>query len=212
VRSAPDVEGIRFPSADGTVLEGEVAPADDPTGAVLLCHPHPQYGGSMRAGVIGDLFRALPVRGLTTLRFNFRGVERSQGTWDEGRGERDDAVAAVVTLAATAAETLPLFLVGWSFGADMALSVHHDRVAGWCAIAPPLHFATGLDVTGADLRPKHLILGERDDVVSAERVGEATAAWASTTREAIPDATHFFVGRSAEVVAAVLGFCRGVVL
>ncbi len=166
----------------------------------------------MRAGIVGDLFRALPAQGLTTLRFNFRGVERSQGAWDEGRGERDDAVAAVDTLAAAVPATLPLLLVGWSFGADMALSVHDDRVAGWCAIAPPLHFATGLDVTGADPRPKHLILGEHDDVVSAERVGEATAGWATTTCETIPGATHFFVGRSAEVVAAVLRFCRGVVL
>lgn len=202
-----DVEELRFPSADGTVLEGEVAAADDPFAAVVLCHPHPQYGGSMRAGIVGDLFRALPTQGLTTLRFNFRGVERSQGTWDEGRGEQADAVAAVDTLAAAAAETLPVLLVGWSFGADMALSVHDDRVAGWCAIAPPLHFATGLDVTGADPRPKHLILGERDDVVSTERVGEATADWATTTRETIPGATHFFVGRSAEVVAAVFKFC-----
>jgi len=203
-----EVEELRFPSTDGTVLEGEVAAVADPLAAVVLCHPHPQYGGTMRAGIIGDLFRALPAQGLTTLRFNFRGVERSQGAWDEGRGEQGDAVAAVDTLAAAVPETVPLLLVGWSFGADMALSVHDDRVAGWCAIAPPLHFATGLDVTGADLRPKHLILGERDDVVSAERVGEATAGWTSTTSETIPGATHFFVGRAAEVVAAVFGFCR----
>jgi len=208
VRSAHDVEELRFPSADGTVIEGELATADAPSAAVVLCHPHPRYGGSMRAGIIGDLFRALPAQGLTALRFNFRGVERSQGAWAEGRGERDDTVAAVDTLAAAVAATLPLLLVGWSFGADMALSVRPDRVAGWCAIAPPLHFATGLDVTGADPRPKHLILGERDDVVSAERVGELTAGWETTTRETIPGATHFFVGRSAEVVAAVLGFCR----
>ena len=202
------VEAVGFASGDGTVLEGEIDTADDPFASAVLCHPHPQFGGSMRAGIIGDLFRALQAQGLTTLRFNFRGVERSQGAWDEGRGEQADAVAAVDTLATAVPATLPLLLVGWSFGADMALSVHHDRVAGWCAIAPPLHFATGLDVTGADPRPKHLILGERDDVVSAERVGELTTGWATTTRETIPGATHFFVGRSAEVVAAVFGFCR----
>jgi alpha/beta superfamily hydrolase len=202
-----DVEEIRFPSADGTALDGEIATAHHPFAAVVLCHPHPQYGGSMRAGIIGDLFRALPAQGLTTVRFNFRGVERSEGAWDEGRGERDDAVAAVDTLAAAVPASLPLLLVGWSFGADMALSVHHDRVAGWCAIAPPLHFATGLAEIGVDPRPKHLILGERDDVVSADRVGEGTAGWEATSRETIPGATHFFIGRSGEVVAAVFKFC-----
>lgn len=202
-----DVEELRFPSADGTVLEGELAPADDPFAAVVLCHPHPQYGGSMRAGIIGDLFRALPARGLTTLRFNFRGVERSEGAWDAGRGECEDARAAVHTLDAAVPTALPLLLIGWSFGADMALSVHHPRVAGWCAIAPPLHFATGVDETGVDSRPKHLILGELDDVVSAERIAELSATWRATTRETIPGATHFFVGRSAEVSAAAVKFC-----
>lgn len=203
----PPAEELRFPSADGALLEAELAVAPTPVAAVVLCHPHPQYGGSMRAGIIGDLFRALPERAVTALRFNFRGVERSEGAWDEGRAERGDAMAAVAALAATIDARLPLFLVGWSFGADMALSVHDARVAGWCAIAPPLHFATGLEVVGADPRPKHLVLGGRDDVVSAPRVAELTAGWASTTTEVVTGASHFFIGKSAEVVDAVDAFC-----
>jgi alpha/beta superfamily hydrolase len=202
------VEEIRFASLDGVVLEGELASATDaaPATAAVLCHPHPQYGGSMRAGIIGDLFRALPAAGVTTLRFNFRGVERSEGHWDEGRAERGDVAAAVDTLAAVTPD-LPLALVGWSFGADMALSVHDPRVRGWCAIAPPLHSATGLDETGTDPRPKHLVLGERDDVVPVDRVLAATAEWIATTHDVVPGASHFFVGASDAVVAAVIACC-----
>jgi hypothetical protein len=201
------VKVAAFASADGTLLEGELAAAADPVAAAVLCHPHPQYGGSMRAGIIGDLFRALPERAVTTLRFNFRGVERSAAAWDEGRAERDDTAAAVATLAGAIDPAVPLFLVGWSFGADMALSVRDARVAGWCAIAPPLHFAVDLDDLGADARPKHLILGERDDVVSATRAVERTTGWRATTSEVVPGASHFFLGKSTEVVDAVHSFC-----
>jgi alpha/beta superfamily hydrolase len=201
-----NVEEVRFASADGTGLEGELAVAPEARAAAVLCHPHPQYGGSMRAGLIGDLFRALPAQGITTLRFNFRGVERSDGAWDEGRAERSDANAAVVALDAAVPASLPVVLAGWSFGGDMALSVHHPRVAGWCVIAPPLHYAGALDAIGADPRPKHVILGEHDDVVSAERALDLTASWRTTTLEVIPGATHFFLGRSAEVTTAVVGF------
>jgi alpha/beta superfamily hydrolase len=201
------VEEIRFPSGDGTMLEGELAAVPDARGGVVLCHPHPQYGGSMRAGIIGDLFRALPDAALTTLRFNFRGVEGSEGSWDEGRAEQGDATAAVDTLATAVPPSLPVVLVGWSFGADMALSVHHPRIAGWCAIAPPLHFAGALDAIGADPRPKHVILGEHDEVVSAARVREIMDGWRNATLDVIPGASHFFVGRSVEVVATVERWC-----
>lgn len=202
------MEEIRFAGDDGVELEGEIAVVADAPLAVVLCHPHPQYGGSMRAGLIGDLFRALPAHGTTTLRFNFRGVERSAGCWDEGRGERDDVVAAIDALGDAVPAGVPVLLTGWSFGADMALSVHDPRVAGWCAVAPPLHFATGLDVLAGDPRPKHLVLGERDDVVPPDRTLDATSGWAATTHEVVAGASHFFVGRSAAVVEAVVGCCR----
>ena len=201
------VDALRFASADGTPLEAEQRLVDDAIAAAVLCHPHPQYGGSMRAGLMHDLFTSLPRQGVSALRFNFRGVERSDGTWDEGRAERGDAAAAVTTLAAVVPPTLPVVLVGWSFGADMALSVPDARIAGWCAIAPPLHFAGALDEIGADERPKHLILGEHDDVVSVARVGEVTAGWRTTTTEVVAGADHFFLGASAAVTAAVFTFC-----
>ena len=118
-----------------------------PRGTVaVLCHPHPQYGGTMRSIVISALFEALPARGLACLRFNFRGVEGSDG--------RTTAKAATNPLDVRRrarrghrrrGRRLPLALVGWSFGADMALSVEDPRIDGWVGIAPPLRFRPATD-------------------------------------------------------------------
>jgi alpha/beta superfamily hydrolase len=202
------VEAIEFASTDGTVLEGELALGADPWAGAVLCHPHPRYGGSMRSLLIGELFRALPAAGIGALRFNFRGVERSGGTWDDGRAEQGDVVAAIDLLAAWTPAGTPLVLIGWSFGADMALSAVDARVAGWCLIAPPLRYTSAMDAIGHDPRPKCVILGARDDVVPSERVDEAIRTWATTTRVVIPGASHFFIGRAAQVADAVVGFAR----
>src|SRR5574341_1683819 len=91
------------------VLEAELAaPALDARAAMVLCHPHPLYGGSMRSIVISELFRALPARGVACLRFNFRGVEGSSGTHDEGRAERADALAAIDALAGAVPRPTPI--------------------------------------------------------------------------------------------------------
>ena len=87
---------VSLGTADGETLEGEVARADGvPRATCVLCHPHPQFGGSMRSLVISELFGALPGAGITTLRFNFRGVEGSTGSWSTGTGERADVATAV---------------------------------------------------------------------------------------------------------------------
>ena len=96
--------------------------------AAVLAHPHPQFGGSMRSIVIGALFSALPSAGVAALRFNFRGVEGSEGTFDEGRGERQDVVAAVDVLHPIT-EGLPLVLAGWSFGGVLAYEIAQQLVA-----------------------------------------------------------------------------------
>jgi alpha/beta superfamily hydrolase len=201
------LEPLTITSADGIVLEAEYRAArDDERAACVLCHPHPQYGGSMRSLVIGELFRELPAHGVTCLRFNFRGVEGSGGAWDEGRGERADAAAAVAALALRVPTGRPLVLAGWSFGADMALSTDDARVAGWLAIAPPLHYAVDPDAVGRDPRPKHLVLAERDQVRAPDDLRTATAEWIATTIEVVGGADHFFIGRTDHVVTAARGF------
>jgi len=188
--------------ADGIVLEAELAVATtEPRAAIVLCHPHPQYGGTMRSIVISELFKALPGRGVTCLRFNFRGVENSTGFHDHGVGERDDALAAVALLTSEAPE-LPLVLAGWSFGGDVCLSIADDRLAAWLAIAPPLRFASALDEIGADSRPKRLVLAEHDEVRPPEEIERAVTGWQATTIDLVSGASHFFMGRTDHVVAA----------
>ena len=194
------------------MLEAEYRAAHDAErAACVLCHPHPQYGGSMHSLVLGELFRELPAHGVTCLRFNFRGVEGSGGTWDEGRGERADVVAAIDALHEQIGCAVPLLVAGWSFGADMALSTDDMRVAGWLAIAPPLSYAAAPDDVGLDARPKHLVLAERDQVRDPDDVRAATAHWSATTVEVVSGADHFFVGRTDRVVAAARAFIARVV-
>ena len=187
-------------TADGHTLEAELAAADEPRVAMVLCHPHPTYGGTMRSIVISALFAALPAVGVTCLRFNFRGVEASEGTYDEGRGERLDVVAAIAALTEQAGASVPLVLAGWSFGADVALSVLDPRIAAWLAIAPPLRFVTDPDAVGADPRPKSLVLAEHDEFRPPDAVTAAVAGWRATDVTVVGGASHFFVGRTEQVV------------
>jgi alpha/beta superfamily hydrolase len=198
-------EAITLAVGDGVVLEGEIEePAGPPRAAMVLCHPHPQFGGTMRSIVISELFRVLPDRGVTCLRFNFRGVEASSGSYDEGRGERADAAAAVSTLAAAIPDGTPLVLAGWSFGGDVALSVSDDRLCAWLAIAPPLRFAV-TEPLEADPRPKLIVLAEHDEFRSPDEVAAVVAPWEATTVEVVTGASHFFVGRTDAVVTAADG-------
>jgi alpha/beta superfamily hydrolase len=108
--------------------------------------------------------------------------------------------AAVSTLDADIPPKLPLWLVGWSFGADMALGVRDARLAGWIAIAPPLHYGDTIGDVGADPRCKRLLLAEHDEFQTPEAVREKTAEWTNTVIDVVGGASHFFVGRTDRVV------------
>jgi len=97
------------------------APAGAPRGLAVVCHPHPQFGGTMDNKVVQTLARALLQLGWRSVRFNFRGIGASAGIWDEGRGEVDDALAVVTAFRAEAAgPPIPLLLAGFSFGGYVA--------------------------------------------------------------------------------------------
>jgi alpha/beta superfamily hydrolase len=198
---------VKLHTSDGLALEAEWSAPPTPAVVAVLCHPHPQYGGSMRSMVTSALFEALPRHDVACLRFNFRGVEGSEGTYGEGRDEPIDVVAAI-DAAAAVSPGLPLVLVGWSFGADMALTVDDPRVAAWVGIAPPLRFraSSDFDAVGADPRPKLLILAAHDEFRAPGDVEADVAAWTNTRVEVIAGASHFFVGRTDRVVAATMQF------
>ncbi len=204
----PDIEPITLQS-DGNTLEAEVVRAvGAPDVGVVLCHPHPQYGGTMRSIVISALFAALPDRGAAVLRFNFRGVEGSTGTYDEGRGECGDAAVALHTLASMVPAGTPLVLVGWSFGGDVALSVLDPAISAWVGIAPPLRFVADLSALAADPRPKLLVLAAHDEVRAPDEVAASAATWLAVEIEIVPGASHFFVGRTDQLTAVVGRFVR----
>jgi uncharacterized protein len=196
----PVATKVRVLTGDGLTLEAEFAPAvGDPAGvAVVLCHPHPQYGGSMRSIVTSVLFAELPAAGYPCLRFNFRGVEASDGVHSHGELEPLDIAAAITALAERIPGT-PIALVGWSFGADMALSVVDPRVAGWVAIAPPMRYSNAF-ASAIDPRPKFLVLAEHDEFRAPPEVEQEVSGWVATSIAIVPGASHFFIGRTDRVV------------
>ena len=205
------VDAVTLTTADGLSLEAEWARPPGAHATAVLCHPHPQYGGTMRSIVISALFESLPGTGIACLRFNFRGVEASEGTHSEGRDEPLD-VRAALDAAATAAIAGPRVLVGWSFGADIALGIDDARITAWVGIAPPLRFLPqpSFDAVGRDPRPKALVLAAHDEFRAPAEIEAATRDWASTRVDIVPGASHFFVGRTERVVRLVDEFVNGV--
>lgn len=161
--------------------------------AVVVCHPHPLYGGTMRNKVVYWVARSFEDMGYTVLRFNFRGVEQSEGTWGEGQGESDDVVSTLDWLAQEHPES-PLWLAGFSFGTYAGLlAAHQDkRVQRMFAIAPAVNLWS-FDFMGDETRPLTVISGTNDEIVPFEKV----QAWIKTmpnhvTFISIDGAGHFF--------------------
>ncbi len=200
------IEACTLRADDGVELEAECRLPDDATGAVLLAHPHPLFGGSMRSLVTSELFRLLPAAGLAALRFNFRGVEGSGGTHGGGRTEALDVVVGIAALAARAPD-VALVAVGWSFGADVSISVTDERIAGWCLIAPPMRILPPGELRGAhDPRPKLLLVPEHDEFNPPDAAAERSSDWSNTTLEVVRGADHYLAGRTALVAEAVQRF------
>src|SRR5215218_6298454 len=117
------MDPVTFTTADGARLEGELRLPDEPArGSAVLCHPHPRHGGSKDHPLLWAIRNELAAtRGLAVLSFNFRGVMGSAGTYGGGRDELKDAAAAVGEIRASVGDGLPTLVVGWSFGASVAL-------------------------------------------------------------------------------------------
>ncbi len=202
-------DAIAITAADGVALEAQLeAPADGarPRAGMVLCHPHPQYGGSMRSLVISALFEAMPRVGVECVRFNFRGVEGSAGEYGHGDTERLDARAAVDFLAGRLPDGVPLILAGWSFGADVALSCSEAAIAGWLLIASPLRYCRDPELVTGDPRPKYVVLAAHDEFRPADQVAREVDEWRNATVHVVGGASHFFVGRTDNVTAHALAF------
>ncbi len=184
-------------TSDGVSLEYEIAESDAPRALLVLCHPHPLHGGTMRSLVTSEIFRSADELRCNIVRFNFRGVGLSAGEHDHGMGEQLDLEA--VRAAATARfPMLPAVLVGWSFGGGIAASSVHESLNGWFLIAPAFAWGGPHDAVALDPRPKWVISGARDTIVPPSAL-EHVADWTNTTSVEIAGADHFFVGKTHEI-------------
>jgi len=172
-------------------------PASPPTGAsgtAVICHPHPQHGGTMDNKVVQTLARAVLQLGWRSVRFNFRGIGGSQGAWDEGVGEIDDAMAVIEAQRESAA---PLLLAGFSFGgyvaAQAAQRLPDDAKPARLVLVGPSTEKQPMPSVPPETVVVH---GETDDVVPLA----ATLAWArpqSLPVIVLPGVGHFFHGQLA---------------
>lgn len=187
---------------DGVEIEAEQA---DPPGrtlaAAVLAHPHPQMGGNRHAPVPDRLFSELPAAGVAVLRFDFRGAGGSSGSFGGGGPEAADMRAALERLHDHTG--LPVWLVGWSFGADVSLLVDTPAVAGWVCVTPPLAIE-GIDgVAGADERPKVLLVAEHDQFCAPRAAERRVEGWSATEVRVVAGADHFLAGALTRITQQV---------
>jgi hypothetical protein len=181
---------------------------------IVVCHPHPQYGGDMYNNVVGALVRAALGSGFAALRFNFRGVGESEGTHSGGKAEPDDVRAACAFLAVQPEiDSGRVALAGYSFGAAMALLASADVApAGLVLVSLPT-VAGELLPPGGDF-PLLLVSGDRDEYSDpaalqrlAEAAGGSDGSAGRAQLEIMPGADHFWQGsdgRLSETVSAFL--------
>ena len=180
--------------------------ASVPKAAVVFAHPHPQFGGTMHTKAVYRGAKGLTRIGCVVLRFNFRGVGRSAGAFDQGEGEKEDFKAALDYMAARYPES-PLWAAGFSFGAWVALEVGavDDRVSALIGIAPPVATSiSGHDYTFENTlnstKPKFFVQGEADEVCPIEAMWAFYGKLEEPKELVVIDAAdHLFEGQAEEV-------------
>ena len=208
------VETLTFTADDGTRLEGELRLPDQPArGSAVLCHPHPQHGGSKDHPILWALRNELAgAHGLAVLGFNFRGIMGSQGTYGGGHDELRDVRAAIERVR-TEAKDRPTVVCGWSFGANVALreAIDDERVAALVLIGVPLQ---PKDLTLPALPPPPelrrfrtpvlVLAGDNDEYCPADEA-RAFSAELPDGRAAILAGTNHYLWRREREAAGLAG-------
>jgi hypothetical protein len=175
----------------------------------LILHPHPQFGGTMNNQVVYSLYYTFAQRGFSVLRFNFRGVGRSQGFWDGGPGELSDAASALDWLQIVKPDAKYCWIAGVSFGTwiAMQLLMRRPELDGFICVAPPSNlydFSFLAPCPSSGL----MVNGEKDRVVPTNSVAELTTKLKTQRgikidHEVIPGANHFFENKIEELETTV---------
>ncbi|MBI2856385.1 MAG: dienelactone hydrolase family protein [Chloroflexi bacterium] len=200
----------RFPGPAG-LLEGflYIPEGAGPFPGVVVCHPHSLMGGNMDNNVVMGICHVLARLGIASLRFNFRGVGRSESAFDEGRGEIDDALEAIRVLASSdGIDASRVGLAGYSFGAGVAMKAAlRDDISRALALIGRARVDPDEDL---NLRPSLPILfavGDRDRLMPQGQIEEISARLTTKPEmHVLPGADHFLAGREMEVGELVAAF------
>lgn len=204
---APRAEEISIDGPAGRLEALFERPSDGPpAGIAVVCHPHPVHGGTMQNKVTHTLARAFLGQGFAALRFNFRGVGESEGEFDEGAGELDDAISAV-RWARDRQPDVPLWIAGFSFGAAIAVKAAAKVSAdGLVSVAPAISRVAGNGGAQPGC-PWLVIQGEVDELVDTDE----TIAWINGLEpgpelEIFAGTGHFFHGKLVQLRETVESF------
>jgi alpha/beta superfamily hydrolase len=193
-----------FFEANGLKLEGILS--DTPGGkGVVICHPHPLYGGTMHNNVVKAVAHAYQEEEYSTLRFNFRGVEKSEGEFGNGVGEQEDVKAALQTLGKKSMD-----LAGYSFGAWVnALGLaKFEEARRLIMVSPPV---SAIDFSFLEHSPKIklVICGSRDEFAEYKKVEKMLPKWNHEAQfRVIQGADHFYSGYEEELIDIIGEFLR----
>ncbi len=203
---------VIFNGPDGR-LEGRYHHSKTPNAPIaLLLHPHPQHGGTMNHKVVYSLYHAFVRQGFSTLRFNFRGVGRSQGRFDNGQGELSDAAAALDWMQTYNANAQGCWVGGYSFGAwiGMQLLMRRPEIEGFIAVSPPANvydfsFLAPCPASGL------IVHGAADEVVPEPSVAKLATKLSSQRNITISyrpmeGANHFYSQQIEELNAEIDGY------
>ncbi len=205
---------VIFPGPEGR-LEGRYHPQKSKDAPIaIILHPHPQFGGTMNNKVVYNLHYAFHEIGFTVLRFNFRGVGRSQGEYDQGIGELSDAASALDYLQTLNPNAKGCWVAGFSFGAwiGMQLLMRRPEIQGFISVAPPANMydftflapcpSSGLIINGTGDR----VVPPSDITTLADKLKQQKGI--TITHEVIDGAGHFFDPGMDEMIAHVDAYVR----
>ena len=205
---------VIFPGPEGR-LEGRYHPQKTKDAPIaIILHPHPQFGGTMNNRVVYNLHYAFHNMGFTVLRFNFRGVGRSQGEYDQGVGELSDAAAALDYLQSLSPNAKNCWVAGFSFGAwiGMQLLMRRPEIQGFISVAPPANMydfsflapcpSSGLIINGSGDR----VVPPIDIEGLAEKLMQQKGI--TITHQIIEGAGHFFDPGMDEMIGNVDAYVR----
>jgi len=193
-----------FFKSNGLKIEGLISESRT-RNAVVVTHPHPLYGGEMHNNVVESVVRAYGEKGYTTLRFNFRGVGRSDGAYDNGTGEQEDVRAAVAFLDGLGKTSIDL--AGYSFGAWVNAQCIENLidVKRMIMVSPPVNF---LDFSFLEYTEKIrlVIAGSEDDIAPPAMIKDMIPVWNPEAEfDIIKGADHFYWGKTGELETIIEG-------